>query len=56
MIAVYVSQDGGRTWHKKVLMEGWFDKRTLNRLWNGETVDYIIGLFRLDPPSSEKSA
>jgi len=49
MIRVYNSKDNGKTWKELILMEGFFDKRTLERLWNGEIVDYLVGLFTLTP-------
>ena len=49
MIRVYNSKDKGQTWKELILMEGFFDKRTLERLWDGQTVDYLIGLFTLEP-------
>jgi len=49
MIRVYNSKDNGETWKELVVMEGFFDKRTLERLWAGEIVDYLVGLFTLQP-------
>ena len=49
MIRVYNSKDNGETWKELVVMEGFFDKRTLERLWDGEIVDYLVGLFTLQP-------
>lgn len=53
MIRVYQSSDGGNTWKKLILAEGFFDKRTLERLWKGEEVEYLFGVFTLDPPQEK---
>ena len=50
MIKVYNSTDKGLTWTQKVVLEGFFGKRVLERLWAGETVDEgAFGLFTLSP-------
>ena len=49
MIRVYNSKDKGKTWKELIVMEGFFDKRTLERLWDGQIVDYLVGQFTLQP-------
>ena len=49
MVRVYNSKDNGKTWNEVVLSEGFFGKRAMNRLWDGETIDFLFGLFTLQP-------